>query len=106
MYKKTAGHDTAIYICPTLIPSNRRDFSNKKEIMDQVLIFKTDVDCMDDVNRLAALLESTGKVRQWSFDLTDCDRVLRLVSTDLHPRTIEKLLRAEGICCENMAYEL
>jgi len=74
--------------------------------MDQVLIFKTDVDGMDDANRVAALFESAAKIKQWSFDLTDCDRILRIVSFDLHPKIIEKLLKVEGIYCENMAYEL
>ena len=74
--------------------------------MDQVLIFKTDVDGMDDANRVAALFESTAKTKQWSFDLTDCDRILRIVSSDLHPKIIEKLLTVEGIYCENIAYEL
>lgn len=74
--------------------------------MEDVLIFKTNVKCQSDVKRVSALLASTNQIRQWNFDLYDCDKILRVVSSGLRPEVIESLLKAEGIYCENLTYEL
>ncbi|MCL4641686.1 MULTISPECIES: hypothetical protein [Olivibacter] len=74
--------------------------------MNQVLIFKTSVNAQKHVQQVAALFKSIKLIKQWSFDLDDCDRVLRVVSLNVRPEMIENLLRTEGIYCEHMEYEL
>jgi len=74
--------------------------------MTQILIFKTNVHAQEHVQKVAKLLKSINLIKQWTFDLDDCDKILRVVSLNLQPETIENLLRTEGIYCENLAYEL
>ncbi len=74
--------------------------------MEDVLIFKTNVECESDVKRASALLKSTNQITRWNFDLCDCDKILRVVSSGLRPQVIENLLKSEGIYCENLTYEL
>ncbi|WP_257668998.1 hypothetical protein [Parapedobacter tibetensis] len=74
--------------------------------MDQIFIFKTNVSAQEQVQKVAALLGSMTLIKQWNFDLEDCDRVLRVVSLNLQPALIENLLRQEGIDCEHMEYQL
>ncbi|HWV75255.1 MAG TPA: hypothetical protein VN040_26235 [Pseudosphingobacterium sp.] len=74
--------------------------------MNQVLIFRTSVNAQKHVQQVAALFNSIKLIKQWSFDLDDCDRILRVVSLNVQPEMIENLLRTEGIYCEHMEYEL
>jgi len=74
--------------------------------MNQILIFRTSVNAQKHVQQVAALFNSIKLIKQWSFDLDDCDRILRVVSLNVQPETIENLLRTEGIYCEHMEYEL
>ncbi|MFC6101854.1 hypothetical protein [Olivibacter domesticus] len=74
--------------------------------MNQILIFRTSVDAQKHVQQVAALFKSIKLIKHWSFDLDDCDRILRVVSLNILPETIENMLRTEGIYCEHMEYEL
>jgi hypothetical protein len=74
--------------------------------MNQILIFRTSVNAQKHVQQVAALFNSIKLIKQWSFDLDDCDRILRVVSLNVQPEMIENLLRTEGIYCEHMEYEL
>ncbi|GAA4795856.1 hypothetical protein GCM10023231_25340 [Olivibacter ginsenosidimutans] len=74
--------------------------------MMQVFIFKTSVHAQEHVQKVATLFKSIKLIKQWSFDLEDCDKILRVVSLNLRPEMIENLLRTEGIYCENLEYEL
>lgn len=65
-----------------------------------ILIFKTNVTEMQEVDRVGTLLAEPGIIK-WNFDLEDCDRILRIVSNDISPRHIEEVLLGSGIyCCE------
>ena len=74
--------------------------------MNQIVIFRRSVNAQKHVQQVAALFNSIKLIKQWSFDLDDCDRILRVVSLNVQPETIENLLRTEGIYCEHMEYEL
>ena len=41
-------------------------------------------------------------IKQWTVDLEDCDKVLRIVCNDLNPREIEQLLFASGMFCREL----
>lgn len=74
--------------------------------MDQILIFKTNVDSPMHVLKVEGLFRSIHSIIRWNFDLEDCDRILRVVVSDIHmrPEMIEQLLRSEGICCEYLEF--
>ncbi|HWK98979.1 MAG TPA: hypothetical protein VNQ55_03490 [Parapedobacter sp.] len=72
----------------------------------EIFIFKTGVRTAGHVQQVAALFGAVEAIKQWSFDLDDCDKILRIVAMGIRPRAIEQLLLQEGLACEHMAYEL
>lgn len=66
-----------------------------------ILVFKTSLRTKRDCLQLAPLLNSQAGIDQWTVDLTDCDKVLRIVSKDAMAPTIETIVRSIGFdCCE------
>ena len=72
----------------------------------EIFIFKTNVHTEAHVEQVAALFGVVESIKQWSFDLEDCDNILRIVARGIRPRAVEQLLLNEGLACEHMAYEL
>jgi len=72
----------------------------------EIFIFKTGVQNDAHVQLVATLFRSVKAIKQWSFDLEDCDKILRIVALDIRPVAVEQLLLGEGLACEHMAYEL
>ncbi len=73
--------------------------------MEDILIFKTNVNSTEHLQWVDTLFASVEWARQWTVDIEDCDRVLRVVGINLVPERIENLLDTAGIRCEHMAYE-
>ncbi|MGV3762093.1 hypothetical protein [Parapedobacter sp.] len=71
----------------------------------EIFVFKTGVDTAAHVQQVAALFEAVEAIKQWSFDLEDCDKILRIVALDIRPETVEQLLVRVGFTCEHMACE-
>ena len=69
-----------------------------------VLIFKTSVANKQQVSRVHYLLSSLSDIKQYNFDLEDCDHVLRVVSKGVEPQTINHMLAIAGFTCEELAY--
>jgi len=74
--------------------------------MDQILIFRTNVNAREHIEKVEAILRSITQIKHWNFDLEDCDRILRIVASNLQPTRVEALLRKEDIVCEHMEYQL
>ncbi|MEC3880901.1 hypothetical protein [Parapedobacter sp. 10938] len=72
----------------------------------EIFIFKTSVHTAADVQLVAMLFGSVEAIKQWSFDLEDCDKILRIVALGIRPGAVEQLLLKAGFACEHMAYEL
>ena len=70
----------------------------------EVLVFKTDVTSKRKVSKVSALLTSFPAIQQWNFDLDDCDKVLRVVTTGLRPGSVESLLQTAGVNCQVLDY--
>lgn len=73
--------------------------------MTEIFIFKTGVHTAAHVQQVSALFGSVEAIKQWSFDLDDCDKVLRIVALGIQPQAVEQLLLRVGLSCEHMAYE-
>lgn len=69
-----------------------------------VLIFSTDVAVPEHITQIRPLLSAVPSIRDWNFDLEDCDKILRVVSNDLSPRYIETLLNNAGFNCTELEY--
>ncbi len=67
-----------------------------------IIIFKTNVFTPEHAGRIQGILIAFPSIVQCNFDLDDCDRILRVVSTDLQSQRICQLLHAEGFSCEEM----
>jgi hypothetical protein len=68
----------------------------------EILVFKTNVTSKRKVSRLGPLLASFPTIRQWNFDLEDCDKVLRIEANGLNPGSIERLLLGAGFDCREL----
>ena len=65
-------------------------------------IFKTNVTTTAQSLNMQLMLKGLPSTAECNFDLDDCDKILRLVSTDLQPSRICQLLNKEGFHCEPM----
>jgi len=69
----------------------------------EILVFKTNVSSKKKISKVGALLSGIPTIKQWSFDLDDCDKVLRIVAaTKLNTGFVESLLKAEGFNCQEL----
>ncbi len=69
-----------------------------------ILIFTTNVQKPEDISRIKPILTTNAAIKDWSFDLEDCDRILRIVANSISPRDIELLLQKAGFSCIELAY--
>jgi hypothetical protein len=70
----------------------------------EILVFKTNVTSRKKVSMIAPLFTSFPTIRQWSFDLEDSDKVLRIEATELNPASVEQLLLTAGFNCRELDY--
>ncbi|MDB4904332.1 MAG: hypothetical protein JWQ63_3613 [Mucilaginibacter sp.] len=70
----------------------------------EILIFKTNVTSKKKASKVGTLLSSVQTIKQWNFDLEDCDKVLRIVATELKPSWVETLLQTAGFTCQVLDY--
>ncbi len=67
-----------------------------------VEVFKTDVTVADLANKLIFLLHQHWPEARISFDLEDCDKVLRIEAQDFDAAKVCSLLQTHGVRCEIM----
>ena len=70
----------------------------------EVLVFRTNVSNKRKVSRVSSLLTSIPAIIQWTFDLEDRDKVLRIESNGLNTVFIEALLQNAGFDCRELDY--
>jgi hypothetical protein len=67
-----------------------------------VIVFKTSVETMEHITHLAPVLDSLAGRGTWNFDLTDCDRILRIISDTVKPEAAVHLLSDFGFVCREL----
>ncbi|MBL0740692.1 hypothetical protein [Chryseolinea lacunae] len=65
-----------------------------------IYVFKTSVATQADVQRLKPVLQERLENAKWTFDLDDCDKVLRVDSKIENEQAVIQLLRRNGYDCE------
>ena len=70
--------------------------------MMYIIIFKTDISTQEQSLYLQTMLGKLKEIVTSSFDLDDCDRILRIVSSDANPEVICNLFHRQGFYCEIM----
>ena len=68
-----------------------------------ILVFKTSITQQDQIGQISPLLDSVPTIKHWNFDLDDSDNILRIVSNNLDPESIESLLQSAGFYCQELA---
>lgn len=68
-----------------------------------ILVFKTSITQQEQIVEVSSLLDSMPTIKHWNFDLDDCDNILRIVSNNLDPESIESLLQTAGFHCQELA---
>ena len=67
-----------------------------------ILVFKTNLTDTKRINDVEPDLDIHPYIIEWNVDLHDCDNVLRVVSNNISPEVIEKLLFNAGYYCEEL----
>ena len=65
-----------------------------------VEVFKTNVQCVEQSERLESKLQQQFRGLKICFDLEDCDKILRVEGTSILVGDIILMLRTEGYMCE------
>jgi hypothetical protein len=65
----------------------------------QVLVFKTSVEDPQSVRSLKPDLDQLAGKGKWNFDLSDCDRILRIASPNVKAERAIQLLTYFGFNC-------
>jgi hypothetical protein len=68
----------------------------------EVLVFTTNVTDAGQVSKVQSLLTGLPAIHDWSFDLEDCDNILRVVANGVSAQYIEGLLLAVGVNCSEL----
>lgn len=67
-----------------------------------VLVFKTSVNDPLLVKALKPSLDHLAGEGKWNFDLSDCDKILRIASSTVKPESTIELMGRFGIACAEL----
>jgi hypothetical protein len=59
----------------------------------RVLVYKTNAPQSIDLASVADLFNNVEGIKEWNFDLEDCDRIFRVVAEGINPSTVVSLLK-------------
>lgn len=83
-------------------PANENETVIKKN--DMIYVFKTSVNCNEDIQRIKSQLETMQWITKWNFDLEDCDRIFRVETSLNDPGRIIEILQENGYECEELPF--
>ena len=67
-----------------------------------IFVFKTSVETKLQVQQLQPHIDTIVPNAAWNFDLTDCDKILRIDSEENIVLTIIQLLKMNNFYCEEL----
>ncbi len=68
-----------------------------------ILVFKTSVRFKNDIRKLKPMLDNLiNEYGRWSFDLEDCDKILRIETQSPNSVIISSILEHNGFYCEEL----
>jgi hypothetical protein len=68
----------------------------------EVLVFKTNLRFKKHISAVTPHINNLQGVTRWNVDLDDKDKILRIESRDLSPRSVESTLQQAGYFCEEL----
>lgn len=75
---------------------------NAEEVKDQVLTFKSNINCMGCVESVAPALNQHGAIEGWKVDLKSKDKILTIESNGISDEEIINLVRSRGYKAERI----
>jgi hypothetical protein len=72
--------------------------------MNTILVFKTNILEEDDVMKVTSSISKDLRIKRWTVDCVDCDKVLRVESNDMLPDEVIELIQDAGYSCEELTY--
>ncbi|MBI3882823.1 MAG: hypothetical protein HY305_00995 [Sphingobacteriales bacterium] len=70
--------------------------------LNQIHVFKTNIDTEADKLSVKLILDGNEHIQQWNVDLHDVDRVLRIISSTIHPTQVIQLINNHGYQCSEL----
>lgn len=67
-----------------------------------IFVFKTSVKTKKQIIALKPQIDNILPKARWSFDLEDCDKILRIESEENIAREIQQLLTIHSFYCEEL----
>lgn len=68
----------------------------------EVLVFKTNLRFKKQIDAVSSHINNLRGISRWNVDLDDTDKILRIESVDLCPRSVEATLKQAGYYCEEL----
>lgn len=69
---------------------------------EMISVFKTNVASKEQIQEVEQILIKLPGIIDWSFDLEDSDRILRVIQTDPQPDQVVTHLQQKGFSCEEL----
>jgi hypothetical protein len=69
-----------------------------------ILVFKTNISEEEDVIKVKVRMKDEQRIKRWTVDREDCDKVLRIEADALQPGEIIALVTQAGYACEELTY--
>ncbi|WP_347926187.1 hypothetical protein [Pontimicrobium sp. SW4] len=67
----------------------------------KLLIFRTDIETKKNIKAVKSLFKFQSSIINWSIDIEDVDKVLKVKATEaLNENDIKTLIKARGFQCE------
>lgn len=68
----------------------------------KILVFKTNLSNNRHIQKVKLPLNQHPHIRAWNVDLHDCDNVLRVVTENIPPTEVEKIVLGAGYFCKEL----
>ncbi len=76
---------------------------NKSAVISEILVFKTSLQTPVEVRFISQMLNDMPGIREWSVDLDDWEKILRIETDSVKPHDIVTVLHKAGIHCKVLA---
>ncbi|POY36529.1 hypothetical protein C3K47_09120 [Solitalea longa] len=67
-------------------------------------IFKTNINDEPDVKAIASSLNDFSDILKWNVAIDDCDKILRIESSETEPEGFIRLINTLGYACEELNF--
>lgn len=67
-----------------------------------ILIFKTNITTFEQVIKVNSILSGQSEIQKWNVDIEDCDKVLRIETSEPETKNVIDILKPHHIYCEEL----